>query len=227
MPTAVLERPTETTVRLDLPKIEDEADEFEPRPRLWTRDEYYQLAETDLFSDGKHVELIEGMIVEMSPMREPHFVSVMTRLRRALSPLERPGRHLRLQGALSLGPDYRPSDPEPDGALIEGEPEDYEDAGHPPNTALLVIEVSETSLKRDRGWKSSLYASAGIQEYWIVDLVNTRLEVRRAPRTSARARFGFEYEERTVHRPGDVISCLVEPEVKIPVAAFFRKTKQA
>jgi Uma2 family endonuclease len=227
MPTAVLDRPTEKLVRpLDLPEI-DEDDEFEPQPHLWTREEYYQLAETDLFIDGKHVELIEGAIVDMSPMYEPHFVSVTTRLRRALSPLDRNGKHLRLQGALSLGPDYRPSDPEPDGALVEGEPEDYEDARHHPTSALLVVEVSEASLKRDRGWKSSLYAAAGIQEYWIIDLVNNRLEVRREPRPSARARFGSNYGDRTVYHPGDVISCLADPDVEIPVSAFFRKPKQS
>jgi Uma2 family endonuclease len=226
MPTAVLERPTQTAARLVESLEADEEFEFEPRAHFWTRDEYYQLAETDLFVDGAHVELIDGMIVDMSPVYEPHYVSVTTRLRRALAPLESPGRHLRLQGPLSLGPDYQPSDPEPDGALVEGEPEDYEDIGHP-TSALLVIEVSDSSLKDDRGWKSSLYAASDIQEYWIVDLVNTRVEVRRNPQPLARARFGSDYADRTVHHPGDTISCLAVQEVEIAVASFFRKSKQA
>jgi Uma2 family endonuclease len=227
MATAVLERTTESTVRpLSPPQVEAQG-EFEPTPRLWTREEYYQLAETGLFSDGKHVELIEGMIVNMSPVYEPHFVSVTTRLRKALFALEGPGRHLRLQGPLSLGPDYRPSDPEPDGALVEGEPEDYEDAGHAPTSALLVIEVSEASLKRDRGWKSSLYASAGIQEYWIIDLNSKSVEVRRHPQPAPKARFGSDYSDRSIYEPGATVSCLADPDVHIPVAAFFRKPKQS
>jgi Uma2 family endonuclease len=225
MSTAVLDRPTETAVRpLDLPEI-DEDDEFEPRPHLWTRNEYYQLAETELFQEGTHVELIEGMIVEMAAMHSPH-VTASQRLRRALSTLENDQRHLRLQAPLSLGPDHCPSDPEPDAALVAGTFDDYEDSGHP-KTAMLVVEVAESSLKSDRGWKSSLYAAADIQEYWIIDVKGTTLEVRRQPQPAVRARFGANYAVCKVYAPGDVVRCLAVPEVEIPVAAFFRKATQS
>lgn len=222
MPAAVLDRPTETTVRpLDLPEIEED-DEFEPRPHIWTREEYYQLAETELFQEGTHVELIEGVIVDMAAMYSPHATSTQ-RLRRALARLEGEQRHLRFQLPMSFGPNVRPSDPEPDAALVAGTIEDYEESH--PSTALLVVEVSETSLKRDGGWKSSLYAAADIQEYWIVDLIHRVLEVRRHPKPNSEARFKADYSDRRKLSPGETISCLAAPDTEIAVADLFRKTK--
>jgi Uma2 family endonuclease len=87
------------------------------------------------------------------------------------------------------------SDPEPDVAVIAGEVRDYT-AAHP-TTAALVVEVADTSFTYDRTTKASLYAKAGLAEYWIVNLVERQLEVYRHPVADPAALFGFSYAEVT------------------------------
>jgi Uma2 family endonuclease len=90
--------------------------------------------------------------------------------------------HLRIQLPLVLG-EY--DEPFPDIAVVSGSPRDY--LSLHPTTALLVVEVSEASLKTDREVKGSLYAKAGIPEYWIVNLKERVVEVYREPAKDARA----------------------------------------
>jgi Uma2 family endonuclease len=108
---------------------------------------------------------------------------------------------VRAQLPLALG-EY--SEPEPDVAVVAGGPRDYAEAH--PTSALLVVEVSETTLGLDHDTKGSLYAAAGIPEYWIVDLVHRRLEIYRDPCPIPEARYGFGYRTRTIALPGDVVA---------------------
>lgn len=182
----------------------------DPQPRRWSRQEYYALAELGWFQ-GQRVELIEGEIWEMSPQHEPHFQVILLAgdvLRDAFGP----GHTIRPQGPLSLG---AISDPEPDLAVVSGSARDY--VGHP-TTALLVVEVSESSLAFDRSHKASLYAFAGIQDYWIVNLVARQLEVYRDPIPDAQERHGFRYDDVTTLREGDTISPLAAPRAVVRVA---------
>ena len=87
------------------------------------------------------------------------------------------------------------SEPEPDVAVVPGRPGDYRDS-HPTRPALLV-EVAESSLELDRAGKGSLYARAGVAEYWIVNLVEGVVEVYRDPEPDASAVFGFRYRSVT------------------------------
>ena len=66
--------------------------------------------------------------------------------------------------------------------------------------------------------KSSLYASAKLRDYWIVNLIDRQLEVRRDPRTDSRAEFGASYADLSVYRPGDSVAPLSRPRYKIPVS---------
>src|SRR3972149_2531438 len=84
------------------------------------------------------------------------------------------------------------SEPEPDVAVVPGTARDYR-AGHPTH-AVLVVEVAESSLRRDREDKGSLYARAGIADYWIVNLVDRVLEVVREPGPEPAAPFGWRYQ---------------------------------
>ena len=110
----------------------------------------------------------------------------------------------RIQGPLLLG--HR-TKPEPDVAVVVGEIRDY--AGKHPTTAVLVIEVSDSTLKFDSARKAALYADAGIQEYWVLDLVNRLLEVYRRPRTvdlkGIEARFGHNYQIVTQYRDSQAV----------------------
>ena len=138
------------------------ADVLEPRVRKWTREEYYKMGELGLF-EGQRVELIDGEIIEMSPMGNPHVIAASLA-------------HDALQRAFGVGFWVRHgapisvssiSEPEPDIAVVKGTPREFKDH---PSTALLAVEVSETTLAMDRKRKASLYASAGILDYWIVNL---------------------------------------------------------
>lgn len=182
----------------------------EPHVHQWTRSEYYKMAEAGLF-DGKHVELIEGQVIEMSPMGSPHRTAVLLtgdRLRQVF----RQGYFVSTQCPLDLGEIF---EPEPDVAVIAGSIRDYTEAH--PSTASLVVEVADTSLTYDRTTKASLYAKAGIAEYWIVNLVNRQLEVRRTPRVDAMQRYGFGYAEVTIYAATDVVAPLAMPQTTVSV----------
>jgi Uma2 family endonuclease len=99
--------------------------------------------------------------------------------------------------------------------VVVGRREDY--TGHPP-TAVLVVEVSETTLAYDRGEKASLYAAAGVEDYWVVDLVNRRVEVYRDPRPDPTRPHGAGYTQVTAHDPADTITPLAAPTVGVKVA---------
>jgi Uma2 family endonuclease len=121
--------------------------------------------------EGEPVELLEGLLVEvMSPQSTQH-ATVIARLTRHLAVADA---WLHVQLPLEVPPD---SVPEPDLALIEGE----QLPAHHPRTALLVVEVSFSSPRIDRGVKAELYAKAGVPTYWLVDLIGKAVEVRIDP----------------------------------------------
>ena len=107
------------------------------------------------------------------------------------------------------------SEPEPDVAVVPGEPEDYR-SSHP-SRAALVVEVSESSLAFDRNDKGSVYARAGILDYWIVNLVERLLEVYREPVPDAAAPFGARYARGESLDPSRRESPLAAPHASIHV----------
>ena len=146
-----------------------------PRPRLWARAEYDRLVAAGVFGPGDRVELLEGEIIEMSPEKSRHAAAVdlaLEALRRAFGPAYT----IRVQHPLAVSDT---SEPEPDLAVVPGTARDYVD--HHPTGAALVVEVSDTSLEYDRTRKARTYAQAGIADYWVVNLVDAVLEVRRDP----------------------------------------------
>jgi Uma2 family endonuclease len=120
--------------------------------------------------DGEPVELLGGLLVEVSPQDTVH-AAVIRRLTRHLAGAQA---WLQVQLPLEIPPD---SEPEPDLALIAEEPSPE---CHP-RTALLVVEVSVTSHEVDRGVKAHLYARAGVPAYWLVDVPSRAVEVRSDP----------------------------------------------
>jgi Uma2 family endonuclease len=184
---------------------------YEPRPVRWTRDQYYQMAEAGLL-EGKRVELIEGVIIEMPPMKSPHWASlILTRDRLSLAFSH--GYVISSQAPVKLG---GPSDPEPDVAIIAGDARSY--ARAIPTTALLIVEIADSSLAYDRRDRGSLYARAGINDYWIVNLVDRRLEVYRNPNPDAAQLHGFGYSNLQVLGPNDWVTPLEKLGERIQVA---------
>jgi Uma2 family endonuclease len=100
-------------------------------------------------------------------------------------------------------------------ADVPGSPRDY---SHHPQAALLIIEISDTTLRFDRNRKASQYAYAGIEDHWIVNLIDGRLEVYRGPQRNARFPRKSTYETRTDYEPNDTVSPLALPQVIIKVA---------
>ncbi|OGG43665.1 MAG: hypothetical protein A3F84_25800 [Candidatus Handelsmanbacteria bacterium RIFCSPLOWO2_12_FULL_64_10] len=182
----------------------------EPQIHLWTRGEYYKMAEAGLF-EGRHVELIEGRVVEMSPMGSLHATAVALTAR-ALEKAFGQGYFVRWQMPLAAG---ETSEPEPDVAVIAGDVRDYREAH--PTTAVLIVEVADTSLAYDRFEKASLYARAGIPDYWVLNLIDRQFEVRRNRGPDAAQPFGFGYADVKVLSSVDSITPLSMPQATVSV----------
>jgi Uma2 family endonuclease len=191
-----------------------EAQSFEtPSVHRFTRAEYYQMAEMGFF-DGKRVERVEGEIIDMAPQKNPHALAVS---RTMVALLKAFGEQfwIRTQATLSLGQD---SDPEPDLAVVPGRMEDHLGEQSNPTTAILIVEVSDTTLHFDRGRKASIYARAGISDYWILNLRDRCLEVMRNAVEDASALGGFRYQSVTTLRPPARVIPLSCPTASIPIA---------
>jgi Uma2 family endonuclease len=143
-----------------------------PAPYRFTREEYYRMWESGLFSD-KRVELLDGEIITMPPQNAPH-TGKIHRIVRALFSLVGTNFSIRGQAPIILN-DW--SEPEPDVAICRFDANDYQDKHPKASDVLLLIEVADTSLAYDRRRKTVAYAASGILEYWIVNLADRRIEV--------------------------------------------------
>ena len=179
--------------------------------RRWKRDEYDWLVELGVF-DGEPLELLGGELVVAEPQYPYHSsgIGVVEYALRAALP---PGWVTRTQAPVSLDDE---SEPEPDLAVVAGHPRDYRHE-HPARPAL-VVEVAESSLAFDRKRKGSLYARAGIADYWIVNLVDRVLEIYREPAPDAAAFYGSAYRAVTSHSPPAIVMPLAFPSIGIAVA---------
>jgi Uma2 family endonuclease len=147
-----------------------------PPTRRFTVDEYHRLIETGILSENDRVELLDGWILEMSPIGPPHATSVNLAAA-ALQDALPAGWYIRTQAPITL----ENGEPEPDITVVRGRIRDY--ATHHPfgGDVVLLIEVADASLQYDRLQKRPQYAAAGIPEYWIVNLLDRRLELFRNP----------------------------------------------
>lgn len=180
-----------------------------PERRRWSVDEYHRLGEQGYFL-GERVELLHGEIVTLSPLGPLHAQADGLMLQ-ALLAVFAAGYWVRVQHPLQIGN----SEPQPDFAVVAGSPRSV--TQHP-TTALLVVEISDTSLDYDRQVKGPLYASAGIADYWLVNLVARQVEVYRAPQPVTSSATGFVYAQRRVMDvQGDLVP-LAQPGARILVA---------
>ena len=183
-----------------------------PRPFLFTRKEYYSLWDAGFFRDQR-VQLIGGVIVQESPKNPPHATAIQLACE-VLRATFGTGYCVRVQLPLDLG---LISEPHPDLAVVVGSPRDYS-VDHP-KTALLVVEVAETTLEQDTHEKASLYAAGGIADYWVID-VTGRLLVFREPRPDATQPFGFVYARVAAYGRDDRVSPLAAPIHRLNVAGL-------
>jgi Uma2 family endonuclease len=143
-----------------------------------TVDEYRRMAEAGVFGAQAKVELLEGVIVEKMTKNPPHVLA--TDLVQSLLTRTVPVGFFPSMGN-PIAIDARDSEPEPDAAIVRGQPRDYEDRRRTAADVALVVEVSDTSYPLDRQQKWITYAAARIPVFWIVDLARRRLEIHSEP----------------------------------------------
>ena len=168
------------------------------------RVEYDQMVESGYFDDER-IELLRGALVEMTP-QGPRHSNKLRQLMRLFGSIPEERAAMLVQMPLAVSED---SEPEPDLALVP--PGDYSEAH--PTTALLVIEVADSSRRKDRQIKPDLYAGANVPEYWLVDLTEGVVEVRSEP-DRGRYRKLVTYDGGTLH-PASF------PEIAIDVGELF------
>ncbi|MBI3392732.1 MAG: Uma2 family endonuclease [Nitrospirae bacterium] len=178
--------------------------------RRFSRKEYDRMVEAGIFGPGERLELVEGEIVRMTPQGSVHATGIQL-AQETLGTLFRAGFLVRVQMPLALG---SVSEPEPDIAVVPGSPRDFRQTH--PAMAALIVEVSDSTLAFDRQTKGRLYAEAGIPEYWIVNLIDGKLEVYREP--TAPAKGTAYYREILTLGPSNIVSPLAAPGSSIRVA---------
>lgn len=182
------------------------------RTKHWTRVEYERLIDLGAFAPDERLELLGGQLVVREPQGTPHATGIRL-VARALRMVFGPDWNIDAQLPVALDEE---SEPEPDIAVVPGGPRDYI-ASHP-SRPELVVEVSLASLALDRGEKASLYARAGIADYWIVNLVDNVLEVHREPAADPHAAYAWRYASVATLRQGDSITPLALPKAAIAVS---------
>src|SRR5690242_2697738 len=182
------------------------------RTKHWTRVEYERLVDLGAFGPDERLELLGGQLVVREPQGRPHATGIRL-VARALRAVFGPDSNIEAQLPIALD---EASEPEPDIAVVTGGPRDYL-ASHP-SRPELVVEVALASLALDRGEKASLYARAGVADYWILNLVDNVLEVNREPVADPHRAYGWRYASTATLGRGDSVTPLARPGSAIPIA---------
>ena len=193
---------------MSTPFVERESLNLQPRHR-WTVAEYHRMGEVGLLNEDSRVELIDGEIVEMAPIGSSHGGNVK-RFIRLFSKVIGDKAIIAAQDPVVLS-GY--SEPEPDIALLRWRADDYVQSHPHPEDVLLLIEVSDSTLRYDHDVKIPLYAKNGIPEVWLLDIPNRQLEIYREPANG-------KYQQRDCRQTGKIAPILC-PDAVIDLAEVF------
>jgi Uma2 family endonuclease len=183
-----------------------------PPLRLLTVEEYHRMAEVGILQANEKVELIFGQIInKMSPQGSPHAAAI-TRIHRLFRNNLDDNILIRWQLPITLN---NVSEPEPDIAVVKVDLLDYDDHHPTAEDVYLIIEIADSTLKIDREIKGKLYASSGIEDYWVLDVNNRQLYVYREPTET-----GYKSEQILTEK--DTISPLYFPDFVLQVSHFLR-----
>lgn len=179
--------------------------------RLLTVEEYHKMGETGIISPDEEVELIEGQIIE-KPMKGTTHSAVNKYLEKLLENSLGDAALVRVQYPVRLD-NY--SEPEPDIAVVK--PDDLYYASHHPTPPeiYLIVEIADTTLKRDTEFKANVYAKAGINDYWVLDISNRQLYVFREPTPTG-------YQNQQILSDDSSISPVAFPNITINVSEMLR-----
>ena len=170
------------------------------------------MAETGVLHPDARVELLNGEIIDMSPIG-PFHGGLVNRLVRLFTKNSKSRWIVSAQNPLRLD-DH--SEPEPDVTLLKPAADDYTSRHPRPDDVFLLIEVSDTTLDYDRTEKLPAYGRAGVAEVWIVNLNETLIEIYREPHFTG-------YGSKTIVRAGDTIAPLAFPDAVVDVAELLKK----
>ena len=182
-----------------------------PRALRWTADEFDRLGASGCF-EGRRPYLLDGVIWEQGDMGPTH-ANVVFLVHELLRPffgagwLVRNQLPLRADGFNTLFPDV---------AVVAGGFRDFFTTH--PTTATLVVEVADTSLREDLTEKAERYATAGVADYWVLDLDGRRLLVLRDPQPLPKGLGATAYRTQTTHGPADRVAPLAAPAASVLVA---------
>ena len=184
-----------------------------------TVDQFHQMIHNGIFQDGDPIELIDGLLVrkdrsargENLMSHHPRHALLIKRLQRLLTlPCESAGFYLRIQLPVTLN---NINAPEPDVAVVRGTEEDYADRHPGPADLPLVIEVADSSLGTDRSTKQRLYATAGVPQYWLVNLPESQVEVYEQPDAAS-----GKYAQQTICAPGQTVAWNLSPTQRLEIS---------
>lgn len=177
--------------------------------RKFTLEEYHRLAELGFLSEDDRVELVDGEIITMSPIDKIHSACVSRSSRKLIQQLGDKA-VVYVQNPVIILEDEL----QPDIAVLAPNPTDYADRAASAEDVILIIEVANTSLSYDRTVKAPKYARAGVEDFWIVDLIHERIWVYRQPDKDS-------YLQMTAHHRDEMLSILAFPNITLNVDAFF------
>ena len=180
--------------------------QLESRPPL-TVEEFRRLADAEGWDEDTRVELLDGEVVWMSPINDPHAACVRRLTQLFSRQYAADVALVSVQNPIRI---ERYDEPQPDMALLKPQPDFYAAATPAPADVLLLVEVADTTLRIDLGRKARIYASGGVTEYWVVDLNNRVLYVHRS-------RSGATYNVRQVLAPGERLAAGFAPDIELGV----------
>ncbi len=181
--------------------------------RRFTLDEYHELIKIGFFDEDERIELLEGFLVSMSPIKPPHAYAVDCLLQLFASLLSRGEIRLRVQSPISIA--ETESEPEPDLVIAKDLGIAYARRHPHPSEILLVLEVADTTLVQDRARKGMVYARSAMAEYWILNLADESLEVYRDPHAPTAGDAVYQ-TKLTFHR-GETVAPLAFPDFEVAV----------
>ncbi len=183
--------------------VPQEAGQQEVDERVWRMpvERYHEMVQSGALGADDRIELLEGVLVEKMSKNPPHVFAAKA-LTRLLNRLVPPGWHVTSQDPVTLAD----SEPEPDLMVVRGDGHEYLNRHPGGNEIGLVVEVADSSLRRDRGIKKRIYARAGIPVYWLIDLTSHKIEVYTGPQ-------GSDYTLRQVLDPSQELLFSLDGQV--------------
>ncbi len=163
-------------------------------------EQYHRMIEAEIFGPEDRLELLEGLLVKTMGKNPPHNVCTYL-VQRILGQVVPPGWFVTMQNPITLAGSS--SEPEPDAIIVRGEPRDYLNRTPAAGDIALAIEVSDSTLRFDRTVKKRIYARDAVPFYWMLNLVDNRLEVFSEPE-------GVDYRKHQIFGPEDTVPLILD-----------------